>query len=85
MPILSATSTFAEERTYDYHSPTWQAMAEGVYRFALASCSEISSGNGLLLKVHWDIKPSGDNKPSCDPEAEVGICLMGHSRRTGER
>ena len=26
------TSTFAGERTIDYHSPTRQAMAEGVYR-----------------------------------------------------
>ena len=85
MPVLSATPTFAEERTSDYLSPNSQAMAEGVYRFFWASFSEIPSGSALLLNFHWDIKPGGDNKPSCDPEAEVGIFSMGYSRRTGER
>ena len=31
MPVLSATPTFAKERTSDHLSPTSKAMGEGVY------------------------------------------------------
>ena len=39
MPVLSATPTFAEERTSDYLSPTSQAMG-GVYRFFELACQK---------------------------------------------
>ena len=87
VPVLSAKTTISEERTTGNHSPTRQAMAEGVDRFIdrFASRSEIPSGNGLLLKVYRDIKPSGDNKPSCHPKAEVSIRTIGYSKRTSEQ
>ena len=40
MPVLSATPTFAKERTSDYLSPTSQAMGEGVYRFFELACQK---------------------------------------------
>ena len=37
-----------------------------------------------LAKVHRDIKPSWDDKPSCHPKAEVSICKMGNSEGTNK-
>ena len=58
------------------------AVLEDVDKFVGDSRSEIPCGNGLLLKVYRDIEPSGGNKPSCHPKAEVSIRTMGYSKRT---
>ena len=86
MPLLSEIPTISEKKkTIDDRSPTQQTMAKGVYRFVRASWLEIPSGNGLLLKVHQDIKPGRDNKPNCHPNAEVSICMMGHFTGVSEQ
>ena len=82
VPLLSRKSIVSEERTPDDHSPTWQALAEGVYRFVWAYWSKIPSSNGLLVKVHRNTKLSWDNKSNCQPKAEVSICTTGCPRRT---
>ena len=84
MPILSEKRTITKKGTTDDHRPTWQIVAEGVYRFVWASRSEIPSSDGPLFKVHRDIKPSWDNRPSCHSKAEVSSCKIGNSGGTNK-